>query len=73
MMLRIGPEFDKTVCASANDIFVKSTPSTSNTLSCGCNRPYAGDCCATSFMNIPWKILNTCFYTEWNIQHISAI
>lgn len=56
IIFKIGPEFDKTVWASANDIFEKSTPSTSRILSRGCKLPNAGDCCDTSFMKIPCNI-----------------
>lgn len=53
IMLIIGPEFDRVVWASFNDIFAKSTPSISSTLSIGCNFPYADECASTSLTNIP--------------------
>lgn len=53
MILMTEPAFDNTVSASTNEIFVKSTPSTSKILSLIMSFPYADDCFSTSLINIP--------------------
>lgn len=53
MILMMDPAFDKTVSASTNEIFEKSTPSTSKILSFTLSLPYAVECFSTSLINIP--------------------
>lgn len=70
IILIIGPEFDKTVWASFNDIFEKSTPSMSSTLSIGFSFPCADDCAFTSLINIPcWhgNVKEKCVKICWQI------
>lgn len=55
MIFITGPAFDNTVWASSNDIFAKSTPSTSNILSLTRSLlATALDSLATSLINIPF-------------------
>lgn len=58
MMLSMGPEFDRTVQASLNEIFVKSTPSMSRILSIFFKKRLAAELLFTSSTKIPckWKI-----------------
>lgn len=56
IILIVGPEFDRAVWASFNDILEKSTPSISSTLSIGCNFPWADECASTSLTKIPYRM-----------------
>lgn len=87
MMFSTGPEFDRTVEASFNDILVKSTPSISRILSIFFSKRLAADALFTFSMKMPceWneieiverfvrtshKILFTSFCSSVNVKPMS--